>query len=301
MLRGDRRVLRGGFGRQLTIKQYKIMNQNLNKDDYEEPRCLICDTAEDPKPAAKIPMQRIIAKLDEYIEARDVSGAERLLAYWMAEAESSGDLGGLLSLYNEKMGLMRNNARYGEAVEAAEAALGILGRQDFPEDSVTGTTYLNAATVYNAAGEYGKAAGFYELAQENYERLLEPSDPRMGGLYNNMAVNLGKVGRFDEAFEAYGRALEIMKGTKYEDLERAVTCVNLANLCELRSGTVEGEQEIYGWLEKAEELLDRNSVQTPYAAYVFEKCAPAFLYYGWFAYAEELKERAKRIYGGAAR
>lgn len=274
------------------------MSDILNKEDYQEPRCLICDTAEDTGRVEKIPMQRIVARLDEYIESRDVSGALRLLSYWIDEAESRGDLGGLLSLFNEKMGLMRNNARYGEAAEAAAAALDILKRQDFSEDSVTGTTYLNAATVYNAAGDYAAAAEYYDLAKENYERLLEPSDPRMGGLYNNMAVNLGRTGRFDEAFEAYGKALEIMKGTRYGDLERAVTCVNLANLCELRSGITEGEQEIFGWLQKASELLDGNTVLTPYAAYVFEKCAPAFLYYGWFAYAEELKERAERIHEG---
>ncbi|MBR5060348.1 MAG: tetratricopeptide repeat protein [Clostridia bacterium] len=274
------------------------MDDILNKEDYQEPRCVICDTAEDREPASKIPMQRIVAKLDEYIEARDVRGAERLLAYWTGEAEEQGDLGGLLSLYNEKMGLMRNNARYEEAKAAAEAALDILKRQDFSEDPVSGTTYLNAATVCNAAGEYDAAAEYYELARQNYERLLEPSDPRMGGLYNNMGVNLGRVGRFDEAFDAFQKALEIMKDTRYEDLERAVTCINVANLYELLSGTVDGEAKINEWLQKASELLDKNTVKAPYAAYVYNKCAPAFLYYGWFAYADELNERAERIYEG---
>ena len=35
-----------------------------------------------------------------------------------------------------------------------------------------------------------------------------------------------------------------------------------------------------------------------YYAFVCEKCAPAFEYYGWFLDAERLKQEAKRIYEG---
>jgi hypothetical protein len=36
-----------------------------------------------------------------------------------------------------------------------------------------------------------------------------------------------------------------------------------------------------------------------YYAFVCEKCASVFAYYGDFLYAEELEERAKRIYEGS--
>ena len=51
--------------------------------------------------------------------------------------------------------------------------------------------------------------------------------------------------------------------------------------------------------QAAKKLLDTPTLpQNGYHAFVCEKCAPTFEYYGYFLYANELKERAKRIYEG---
>ena len=60
-----------------------------------------------------------------------------------------------------------------------------------------------------------------------------------------------------------------------------------------------GEGAIYALLEQASELLGRPELpRDGYYAFVCEKCAPTFDYYGWFAEAAALKEEAERLYAG---
>ena len=80
-------------------------------------------------------------------------------------------------------------------------------------------------------------------------------------------------------------------------VEQAVTCLNLANAVEGEKGLEAGEREINSLLDRAQELLDGPALpRNGYYAYVCEQCAPTFAYYGYFAAAEELKNRAEAIY-----
>ena len=50
-------------------------------------------------------------------------------------------------------------------------------------------------------------------------------------------------------------------------------------------------------LEAAERLLDDPALpRDGYYAFVCEKCAPTFDYYGYFLVADDLNERARAIY-----
>ena len=84
-------------------------------------------------------------------------------------------------------------------------------------------------------------------------------------------------------------------------LEQAITCLNRANAIEDEKGLEEGESSINALLDEAEQLLDTPSVpRNGYYAFVCEKCAPTFSYYGYFLTAEDLKRRAEEIYGRMA-
>ena len=74
-------------------------------------------------------------------------------------------------------------------------------------------------------------------------------------------------------------------------LEKAITLLNMAQTLENRDGMEKSEAQIYAWLDEAAELLKY--------AFICEKCAPSFSYYGYFLEAEELMEKARRIYGQA--
>ena len=80
-------------------------------------------------------------------------------------------------------------------------------------------------------------------------------------------------------------------------LEQAVTCLNLADLAQARDGAEAAEPRIYELLERAEALLATEGIpHDGYYAFVCEKCAPTFDYYGWFARAEQLRQEAADIY-----
>ena len=80
-------------------------------------------------------------------------------------------------------------------------------------------------------------------------------------------------------------------------LEQAITCLNMADAVEAAEGLEQGESRIYALLDQAYDLLrDESLERNGYYAFVCEKCAPGFSYYGYFAAAQELEEEARRIY-----
>ena len=85
------------------------------------------------------------------------------------------------------------------------------------------------------------------------------------------------------------------------ELEQAVTYLNMADALESRDGPEAAEKEIETLLDTAYDLLQTPSVpRDGYYAFVCEKCAPAFSYYGFFMAAEELQEQAEKIYRRAS-
>jgi len=271
----------------------------LAREEYEEPRCLLCDVPRRGDPAATVPQGRIMEKLDEYMARRDLAGAERHLLYWLAEARAGGDERGEFLIRNELMGHYRKTGNRERAIENAEAALALAERLGFGESTGGATAFVNAATVYDAFGEPGRALPLFERARGIYTRLLPPGDARLGGLYNNMGLALTDLRRFGEAYEAYQRALSVMRQCENGALEEAVTQLNIANAVEAEHGLERGAEKIEQCLELAEALLEQPELpRNGYYAFVCEKCAPTFAYYGYFALAEELERRAEAIYAG---
>ena len=140
----------------------------------------------------------------------------------------------------------------------------------------------------------------YEKARAVYEAALPADDGRLGGLYNNMALALTDLDRYAEARALYEKALTIMREQPRGALELAITELNLANLAEAERGLLEAEAEIEARLDRARALLEEPSLpRDGYYAFVCEKCAPSFGYYGRFMDAQELKERSEKIYAGS--
>lgn len=272
------------------------MNDFLSKNDYEEPLCLL-DMHPEIKP---IPVGRVIEKLDAYLDRGDYATAERHLRYWLAEAETGNDRRGKLTILNEQIGLYRKVGREAECLRAVSDALTLADSMDMERSVTYGTTLINAATGYKAFGKAEEALPLYRKAKTIYEAELTDDDGRLGGLYNNMAAALTDLREFREAEELYHRAIAIMEKQENGALEVAVTCLNLADLIAAELGPEAGAEEIEKLLMKAEELLDTESLpRDGYYAFVCEKCAPVFGYYGCFLTERELMRRAREIYDRA--
>ncbi len=244
-----------------------------------------------------VPQQRIIEKMNAYMARRDYAGAERHLLYWLEEARMGGDLRGQLMLQNELVGHYRKTGERDRAMASAEAALALLDELDFRGTISEGTTCVNAATAMSAFGENARALALFRRARAAYEGSEQTGPELLGGLYNNMALACAALGNYGEAEALYEKAMAQMEKVPHGALEQAITCLNLANLAEARDGMEAGEGRIYELLDRAVELLDGRALpRDGYYAFVCEKCAPTFEYYGYFADAERLKEEAERIY-----
>ena len=271
--------------------------QGLKPEDYLEPDCIYCkpETVQH-KP---VDLRRCMTKLDEYLNRNDLPGAARHLDYWRQEALVCNDDRGLLSIENERMGLFRKMGKKQEALEAVTVALQRISRAGLEDTVTAATTFLNIGTVYQNFELSTEALPYYTRAREIYERELDPSDPRLAGLYNNMALALTALRRFPEARGRYEAALKVLLRTEDGALETAITELNLANLAEAEQGLLEAEAEIDMRLDRAKALLDaKKDSPSGYYAFVCDKCAPTFGYYGRFADAQELKERSEAIYAG---
>ena len=270
----------------------------LRPEDYEEPGCLLCGVGGGTDPAVRpVPQQRIIQKLDEYMSRRDYAGAERHLLYWLAEAQQGHDERGELVVRNELVGHYRKTGEKDKALAQGEKALALLDALDFEGTVSAGTTWVNVATACSAFGENERALALFEKARAVYEALPRTQRHLLGGLYNNMALVYKALGRYDEAEALFEKAMDVMAEVPGGVLEQAITCLNLADLAAAEQGLEEGETRIFALLDRAYALLHDPSVpHDGYYAFVCEKCAPSFSYYGWFAAAEELQDEAKTIY-----
>ena len=273
-------------------------NDYLKPEDYVEPRCVLCDEPYGAAPQIKpIPQQRIIEKMDEYMSRRDYAGAERHLLYWLEEARLGGDKRGELLLRNELVGHYRKAGDRDKALSHGEAALALLRELDFDGTVSAGTTYTNVATACNAFGENNRALTLFEKAKEVYEATPRTEPSLLGGLYNNMALTYVSLGRYEEAFALYEKALNIMGGVADGALEQAITYLNMADATAAQKGMEEAEAEIDTLVDRAWELLNDPALpRNGYYAFVCEKCAPSFSYYGYFSAANELTWRAENIY-----
>lgn len=270
----------------------------LEREDYTDPQCPFCTDQYEKEPQIRsIPTSRILDKLDEFFGKNDYAGAERLLLYWVEEAGLGQDARGEFQLRNELMGLYRKLGKKEEAIANADRALSLAAAIGIAESVAGATTLLNAATVQKAFGNPAGAIPLFERARAVYESGLKPNDPRLAGLYNNMSLALVDLGRFDEARKLYEQAIAILSATPGNEPEIAVTYLNLANLEEAEKGLEDGAEAIESALATAESRLNTpGQAQNGNYAFVCEKCAPTFEYYGHFAFAAELTERARRIY-----
>ncbi len=272
------------------------MNKPLNPEDYAEPRCLLGDERFGAAAVIPVPQQRIIGKLDEYLSRRDYEGAEKHLKYWLEEARQGRDDRGRLLILNELVGHCRKTGRREDAFRYAEEALALMTALGY-EGSVTGgTTRVNAATAYSAFGENEKALALFEKAGADYAG--PGTDPDLlGGLYNNMALACKALGRFDEAFSLFEKAIGMMGRIPGGQLEQAITCLNMADTVSAQQGPEKGRERIRALVQRAADLLQNPEVpRDGYYAFVCEKCAPGFDDYGFPEEAEALRQAAREIY-----
>lgn len=244
----------------------------------------------------RIPTERVLKKLDEHFSRNDYDSAEKHLLYWLGEANLIDDKRSALLFLNELAGLYRKLSKEEKAIETVSSLLDLIAKMGIENNVGAGTTYINCATVYKAFGKAEEALPLFEKAKDVYEKNLPSDDKRFGGLYNNMALALVDLEMFSEAYKLYEKAISVMANADDGDLEVAITYLNIASAKEAELGAEESEVQIRDYVEKAMKIFDEHENRDGYYAFVCEKCASVFGYFGYFIYEKELEKRAREIY-----
>ena len=244
-----------------------------------------------------IPMERVLDRLDRLTAANDAVGARRHLLYWLEEARMEKDERAQLTICNELMGQRRMAGDGAEAVQYAEEALALTEKLALADTVTAATVYVNCGTVYTAFGRTEDAIPLFERAQLIYLKTFDDADPRVGSLYNNMATCLVRAKQYERAEKTYRKACETMRQIPGSEPEIAITMLNLADLYREAYGIADAYERIDDCVQKAHDLLETGGLtRDANYAQVCGKCAPIFEYYGWFAYAKELRRRAESFY-----
>ena len=155
-----------------------------------------------------ISTERILNRLDELLSRNDYASAEEHILYWIGEAERIYNNRTKLLLLNELAGLYRKLAKEKEALKTVETLLNLVTDMKIENNIGAATTYINCATVFKAFSKAEEALPLFNKAQHIYETELEVDDERFGALYNNMALALVDLKRFDEAIMWYQKAIK---------------------------------------------------------------------------------------------
>ncbi|MEE1314502.1 MAG: tetratricopeptide repeat protein [Faecalimonas sp.] len=244
----------------------------------------------------RIPVARIIDKVDALFNKNDYTEAGRLLAYWRDEAVSFGDKHGELAMESELVGYYRKQNDCEKGLASIAKALTLTEELGQTELASGATILINCATAYKAFGMAKEALPLYIRAEQTYRKVLAPDDARFGGLYNNMALALVDLKQFEQAESAYLSALDVMQKVSRGEAESAITYINMAHMYE-DFGKQENIQEC---MQKAYSLLQSDALpRNGYYAFVLEKCAPSFGHFGDAAICEQMKKEAEEIYARA--
>ena len=257
-----------------------------------EGRCESCSKEK----TDRIPIRRVVEKLDAAFSRNDLAEAGRLLAFWEKEARALADFHGLLEILSEEIGYFRrteDRARGLAAVSEAFALIEDLGLSD----SVSGATiYVNGATTMKAFGRAAEAMPYYMRAKKVLEENLPSDSYLLAALFNNMASAYDELDVFEKAEECYRAAIRILAKSVDNDGEIAVSYVNLAHLYYDRDKT---DPRIASLLETAwSYLMSERLPHDGNYAFICSKCAPSFGFFGYFARETALRRAAEEIYAG---
>ena len=273
----------------------------LDKFDYAEPVCPLCDGKEfyypdADAPLGRIPVGRILQKVDSFFDKNDYAEAGRLLRYWKQEAVDLKDKSGELAIESELVGFYRKQKDKENGLNSVNRALELVNELNQNELASGATVYINCATAYKEFNMPSEAMPLYNKAEQIYNKVLQKDDARFGGLYNNMAITLADLGNLKEAETAYFKALDVMKKAKNGENECAITYINLAHMYD----NFNMKDKIDECMQKALSLLkSKNLEHNGYYAFVIEKCAPSFKYFGDNDTCEQLLKEAESIYARA--
>ena len=191
--------------------------------------------------------------------------AEDILVRDINDAVSRGDDGALLELLNEYVGLLRDKGESEASLQIAGKILDLLDSMGLNGTVSYGTSLLNVATAYRAAGRLSEAEKLYEEVEAVYAETLPKDSMLIASLHNNKSLLFQEEGLYDKAAQELNAALEIVEANNAE-YEMAVTNANLSNTYVALGDLKKAEEKA---LEAAEMFKTIEDTDTHYASALY--------------------------------
>ena len=173
-------------------------------------------------------IQKVIDGLDKLFADRQIEKVEDYLSVHLEQALNEGDVGSAITIINELIGFYRDTSQYGKAEAYCEKLLPFMEKAGLTGTVHYGTSCLNIANAYRAAGRLEESMKHYRMVFDVYEKVLDKKDFRYASLNNNLSLLYQEMGDFEKACEALEQALLIVKEYPAAVIELAVTYTNLA-------------------------------------------------------------------------
>lgn len=159
---------------------------------------------------------------------------------------------------NEQIGYYRSISNYEEALKISKEMLELVKELGLQESEAHGTTLLNAATAYRAAGMCEKAIVMYRAAEQIFKNL-GIQDERLAGLYNNMSMAFQQKEDYGTAESCLLQALAIVRNLPDHKVEEATTYANLASVCYEKEEFAQGIEYVQRAIERFEECEEKDA------------------------------------------
>lgn len=173
-------------------------------------------------------IEKVIDGLDQLYADKESGKVEDYLSLNLEQALKEGDVGSAITIINELIGFYRDASQYDKAETYCVKLLPFMERAGLKDTIHYGTSCLNIANAYRAAGRLETSLKHYQMVFDIYEKVLDKKDFRYAGLYNNLSLLYQEMGEFDKASESLNQALLIVKEYPEAVVELAVTHTNLA-------------------------------------------------------------------------
>ncbi|MBR5992814.1 MAG: DUF4125 family protein [Lachnospiraceae bacterium] len=191
--------------------------------------------------------------------------AEDTLVREINDAVSRGDDGALLELLNEYVGLLRDRGEAEASLQIAGKILELLDSMGLAGTVSYGTSLLNVATAYRAAGKLQEAEKLYDEVAAVYAETLPEDSMLVASLHNNKSLLFQEEGLYEKAAAELNAALEISEANNAE-YEIAVTNANLSNTYVALGDLKKAEEKA---LEAAEMFKTIEDTDTHYASALY--------------------------------
>ena len=159
---------------------------------------------------------------------------------------------------NEQIGYYRSISNYEEALKISKEMLELVKELGLQGSEAHGTTLLNAATAYRAAGMCEKAIAMYRAAEQIFKNL-GIQDERLAGLYNNISMAFQQKEDYGMAESCLLQALAIVRNLPDHKVEEATTYANLASVCYEKEEFAQGIEYVQRAIERFEECEEKDA------------------------------------------